>query len=298
MDAALFHDPRRRMIAIPGGEIAALDFGDAGRPVEAVFLHGNGLNAMTYRSILGPLSLSMRILACDLRGHGASRLAADPEAPRRSWGLFRDDVLAVIEAVATEPLVLAGHSMGATTALLAAAAAPRRVRGLALFEPVILPRFAAALGRLPWTSGRRWRGLPIATKAARRRAVFDSAAEAFRSFQGRGAFRTWPETMLADYLAGGLRDRADGSVELACAPAWEAANLAAQDNDARGALRRLAVPISIHRAEIGSTCGLRAGSRLGPGRRLSLVTVPGATHSLPMERPDLVRDVLLDAVEA
>src|SRR5579875_3441678 len=72
MDAALFQEPRRRMIPLKDGEMAALDFGDASRPVDVVFLHANGFNAMTYRSILAPLSLSLRIVALDQRGHGLS----------------------------------------------------------------------------------------------------------------------------------------------------------------------------------------------------------------------------------
>jgi pimeloyl-ACP methyl ester carboxylesterase len=298
LDAALFHDPRRRMIAIRDGEIAALDFGDAARPVDVVFLHANGFNAMTYRSILGPLSLSMRILACDLRGHGASKLPADAAEPRRSWSLFRDDLLAVLETLGDRTPVLSGHSLGATTALLAAAAAPERAKSLVLFEPVILTRPAAAIARLPWTAGRSWRRLPIAATAAKRRSVFASARDAFQAYQGRGAFRTWPEIMLADYLAGGLKERSDGAVELSCAPAWEAANFAAQDNDARGALRRFRAPVKVFRAESHSTCGLRRPG--GSGRRkphLQVASIPGTTHFLPMERPDLVRDALLDAVD-
>ncbi|HYG26868.1 MAG TPA: alpha/beta hydrolase, partial [Caulobacteraceae bacterium] len=79
MDAAVFHEPRRRFIAIESragaGEMSALDFGPADRPFDIVFLHANGFNALTYRSLLGPLSAGLRILAVDQRGHGESRLA-------------------------------------------------------------------------------------------------------------------------------------------------------------------------------------------------------------------------------
>ena len=46
-----------------------------------------------------------------------------------------------------------------------------------------------------------------------------------------GAFKTWPETMLADYVAGGFVEQPEGKVELACAPVWEASNYAAQAHD-------------------------------------------------------------------
>src|SRR5215469_9726163 len=44
----------------------------------------------------------------------------------------------------------------------------------------------------------------------RRRAQFASHEEALKSYIGRGAFRTWPESMIADYLRGGLLPHGDG----------------------------------------------------------------------------------------
>jgi len=293
MDAALFQEPRRRMIPLADGEMAAVEFGDPARGVDVVFLHANGFNAMTYRTLLGPLSFSMRILALDLRGHGSTRLPADPAEPRRSWSLFRKDLMAVLKTLPGPAPLLAGHSMGATVALMAAADDPGCTRGLVLFEPVVLSPLADLMGRAPWTAGRSWRRIPLARNAARRRAVFDDPAEAFRSYEGRGAFRTWPSMVLADYLSGGLKERPDGKVELACDPAWEAANFAAQDNRAAGALRRLQAPAAIYRGDQGSTCAVKRS--FNPAIRVT--TVAGASHFLPMEHPGLAREALLDAVE-
>jgi len=95
------------------GEMAALDFGPEDRPYDVIFLHANGFNALTYRSILGPLAAGLRVLAIDQRGHGESRLAAKPEG-RRSWKDFRDDLRALIAAPALErvkPVVDASHPL-------------------------------------------------------------------------------------------------------------------------------------------------------------------------------------------
>jgi pimeloyl-ACP methyl ester carboxylesterase len=106
--------------------MAVLDFGDPARPVDLVFAHANGFNARTYRSLLQPLAASLRILAVDLRGHGATTLPTEIEG-RNGWTEFRDDLLALLEAEAADPVVLAGHSMGGTTSLLAAAVRPGAV---------------------------------------------------------------------------------------------------------------------------------------------------------------------------
>ena len=284
---------RRLALPLRDGAMAALAFGPARRPFDAVWVHANGFNARTYRSVLAPLGERLSVLAVDLRGHGRSTLPAPPSW-RRNWGDLRDDLVALLDGLDGPPLVMAGHSMGGTCSLLAAARRPARVRSLLLFDPVVMPRPAALYAQAPWASGALWRRMPIVQGALKRRATFESRAAAIRAYTGRGAFRTWPAETLADYVADGFRDRPNGTVELACAPAWEASNFAAQGADPWRALRQVRCPVRIFRAEHGST--FRAGPGFG-GRRadVTVESVAGATHFLPMERPELVRAALLQA---
>ncbi|EJL26840.1 putative hydrolase or acyltransferase of alpha/beta superfamily [Caulobacter sp. AP07] len=296
MDAAVFRDPKRRFIPIASragaGEMAVLEFGPAERPVDVVFVHANGFNGQTYRALLAPLSAGLRVLAVDQRGHGGSRLTADPDH-RRNWLDLRDDLLALLAALDQGPVVLAGHSMGGTVSLLTAADAPDAVRGLVMLDPVIMPRMMAFYAHLPWTSGALWKRMPLVQSALRRRAVFDSREAAFTAYRGRGAFKTWPEAMLADYVGGGFKDRDDGQVELACAPAWEASNYSAQAHDPWRAMARLRCPARILKAEKGSTARVGEGvARRYPKVRVE--TVAGASHFLPMERPDLAREAIFE----
>ncbi|PZR31964.1 alpha/beta fold hydrolase [Caulobacter segnis] len=292
MDAAVFREPRKRATPIAGGEIAGLEFGPTDRPIDIVFVHANGFNAQTYRTLLSPLAASLRILAIDQRGHGATTLPADPEG-RRSWQDLRDDLVSLLDALGGPPVVLAGHSMGGTVSLLAAAERPERVKGLLLLDPVIMPWLAVLYAKAPWAARGLWKRMPMVQSALRRRSVFDSREAAFAAYKGRGAFRTWPETMLADYVAGGFVEQPDGKVELACAPAWEASNYAAQGHDPWRAVRQVRAPVRVFKAETHST--FRAGPGFPPrGRRVAIETVAGASHFLPMERPDLVRDALFE----
>src|SRR5438876_6866262 len=125
MDGAQALSPRRFRVALEGrgpGEMAYLDFGPSSRPVDVLFLHANGFNALTYRSILTPLAGEMRIIAADQRGHGTSTLATVTEG-RTDWYEFRDDLLALLAALDLTNVVLTGHSMGGTASNLATAAA-------------------------------------------------------------------------------------------------------------------------------------------------------------------------------
>ncbi len=121
--------PRRRRLDIgdpSGGTLAALEFGPPDRPVAAVFLHANGFNALAYRFLLAPLAGGHRILAYDQRGHGGTTLPAEP-AGRRGWDDVAGDLVALLDRLDGPPVVLVGHSMGATQSLLAARLRPRRV---------------------------------------------------------------------------------------------------------------------------------------------------------------------------
>jgi pimeloyl-ACP methyl ester carboxylesterase len=281
--------PRTRMIDLPsrGGAMAALDLGPANRPVDVIFSHANGFNGRTYRSILGPLAANLRILAIDLRGHGATTLPATIEG-REGWPQFRDDLLALTAAVAKGPVVLAGHSMGGTSSLLAAAAEPGRVRALALFDPVVMPA-----GMTP--DAETMQHNPLAAGAERRRATFPSKAAVIAAYTGKGAFRTWSAEQLADYVEAGFRETETGEVTLTCTPAWEASNFRTHNYDVWGAFRDSRCPIRILRAEEGSTFRLESGeAELAATGRIGIETIPGTSHFLPMERPDLVRKTLAE----
>ena len=271
--------------------MAAFEFGPADRPIDLVFLHANGFNALTYRSILAPLA-PLRILAIDQRGHGATTLSTDTEG-RTTWHDFRDDLLALLAALDLNNVVLAGHSMGGTSSLLAAAEAPGVVRRLVLLDPVILPpnmRVEAA--------GEANRPTSMIEAARRRRAVFPSRSAALSAYHGRGAFKTWTGDTLADFVAGGFRDLQSGEVALACDPAWEASSYAAQAHDPWEAFRRSVCKIHILRAEHQSTCRMEGRiDELTASGRISIETIAGTSHFLPMERPDLACRALAQAAE-
>ena len=294
MDAIRLSPPRRLTVPISNrrgtGALSVLDFGDEKRPVDLVFVHANGFNAMTYRSLLAPLSGSLRIWAPDLRGHGGTTLPAETQG-RRDWLDHRDDLISLLDSIEGPPVVLAGHSMGGTAALLAAAERPQRVSKLVLLDPVIWTRFAVAAFQLPLLD-RLAERIPLVKNARKRRAVFDSREQAMSGYLGRGAFKGWPEMMLADYLADGLVETSEG-LKLACDPAWEASNYAAQSHDPWRAMKRLDRPVRILKAGIASTCSLRPDTRGLP--HVTVEVVPGGTHFFPMLKADIARDALFDA---
>jgi pimeloyl-ACP methyl ester carboxylesterase len=130
--------------------------------------------------------------------------------------------------------------------------------------------------------------------ARRRRAEFPSRAAAREAYRGRGAFASWPDDVLADYVEAGFRDLPDGSVRLACEPAWEASTFLAQGSDPWAALDLAPCPVEILKAERNSTCRVDEANA-APGR-ITVETVAGTSHFLPMERPALATERLRRAL--
>jgi pimeloyl-ACP methyl ester carboxylesterase len=294
LDADPDYQPAQRRAALTtpngAGEMAYLDYGPPERAPDLVFVHANGFNARAYRTILSPLADDLRILSIDQRGHGATRLPTD--YPRTSWLDLKDDLIAFLDAMQIGRVALAGHSMGGTASLFTAAERPERVRALALLDPVIRPPgpttvpASDVMGVSPMVAG-----------AIKRRRSFPSHAAAVDSYRGRGAFRTWTDAQLADYVAAGFAPDAEGTVTLTCAPEWEVSNYVNQAHDPWPAFETSRCPIWILRAGIASPGRLTEGEDLlAATGRIRLDTIPETTHFLPMERPDLVRQAIRWAV--
>jgi pimeloyl-ACP methyl ester carboxylesterase len=286
-------DPGRRLtLELADGTISGLRWGAEKTPPDLIFLHANGFNAAAYRPLLAPLGGRWSVAALDMRGHGFSTLPTDPEQLVDWWPYARDLVAVLDQWVppGAPPVVLAGHSMGGITAILAASRRPKAVRGLVLADPVLMPPAMRWALYLPWGRSRA-RQTPLALAARKRRAVFTSKSEARSTYATRKTFSTWQPGFLDGYVDGGFADDPQG-VRLACGPDWEAANFVAHRHNSWGALARLAMPVSLFAAEQGSTVsgGLARVSRVAPRAQASIV--PDTTHFIPMERPDVIRQAL------
>ncbi|UOZ06243.1 alpha/beta fold hydrolase [Amycolatopsis sp. WQ 127309] len=142
---------------------------------DLVCLHAAASGPGTWAELTPRLAeLGYRVHCPTLPGHrGAPRRSAYPLTA------FRDAVLAELDRLALERVVLVGHSLGAFTASMVAASQPDRVTRLVLEEPPV-PR----------------RNLQDAPPARQQRAGFAMRALAFL---GRGRF---DPRMLRDVVAG------------------------------------------------------------------------------------------------
>lgn len=113
--------------------------GDANAPT-MVLLHALGEQATSWQDVSPRFTSSFRVVALDLRGHGASDWPG-----MYSFELMRDDVLGVLDHLDLRDIILIGHSMGGTVAYLLAQAQPSRIARLVIEDvPPPFPRTRAA----------------------------------------------------------------------------------------------------------------------------------------------------------
>ncbi|MGZ2360653.1 alpha/beta fold hydrolase [Streptomyces sp. 372A] len=118
-------------VPVRGGSLAALRWpaADPEAPV-VVALHGITSNALSWAAVARLLAGRATLVAPDLRGRAGSAHLPGP------YGIaaHTDDIAALTEALGRDRVVLAGHSMGAFVAALAAVRHPDRFGPLLLVD--------------------------------------------------------------------------------------------------------------------------------------------------------------------
>jgi len=284
-------EPQRKSLALPDGDVSYLEWNEARGAPLLMFLHANGFNALTYRTLLSPLAGDFRIIAPDQRAHGMTDLPTQPPA-RPRWALYRDDLIRFVERLGEKPAILTGHSLGATVSLLATAKQPDLAQGLVLAEPVMQPARYAVSAMVLRKLGLAERYLPRVGMTLKRRARFTSRDQAASGFRGRGIFKRWPDRVVTDYVEGGTIPDGDG-FRLACDPAWEAEFYATYRFRLAAEASRVKVPVAILTGtEESATDPNALANFLRRTPNATAKEIPGTSHFLPMEEPDIVRGAI------
>jgi pimeloyl-ACP methyl ester carboxylesterase len=285
-------EPERQYRRIPDGEVWTLEWTGAGERAPWLhFAHATGMNAELYRPLLAPLAGDYNIVASDARGHGRTQLPADPHS-LTAWATYKDDLEALLDTYArSNPWLLAGHSMGGTVTMGVAARRRDLARAVLLIEPATVP-FAQVEAYARARDAGTAPPSMMEAQAKRRRWHWPSRGALRAAYHGRGVFTTWGDEWLDAYIDGGVRACADGSVELCCAPAWEAATFHAVSTTLADSLRDWDRPLTLLYGTEGSTVAPADVPVFTDGPCRRAMKFAGASHFLQTEHPDDVRTAL------
>ncbi len=160
-EAALAHEPERRLIPVAGAEIELLTWGEVGKP-GLIFVHGNSAHADWWSFIAPYFAETHRVAALSISGMGASSWR-----DRYSFDIFADEIHSAGRAAGLyddgrKPVYI-GHSFGGSQVFYSAVNHPDRMSACLLVdtgfggpptreEAERLEREARARGQAP-----RWR---------------------------------------------------------------------------------------------------------------------------------------------
>jgi len=104
-------------------------------PLTLMFAHGFGCDQNMWRFLAPRYAERFSTILFDQVGSGGSDLAAYDPVKYDSLDGYADDVLELIDAFATGPVVFVGHSVSAMTGLLAGLRAPDRITAHVMVGP-------------------------------------------------------------------------------------------------------------------------------------------------------------------
>ncbi|HEX7353761.1 MAG TPA: alpha/beta fold hydrolase, partial [Mycobacteriales bacterium] len=135
-------------IAVRGVRLHVIDRGKATTPT-VLFLHGVPTTGYLWHDVVRGLEHRFRCVVPDLVGLGDSESPHD----RAAYGLNQQaqTMLALLDHLGVDDVLVAGHDIGGTIAALMAGLAPERVRGLALLSPVLHTDAWPVRAALPFT---------------------------------------------------------------------------------------------------------------------------------------------------
>jgi pimeloyl-ACP methyl ester carboxylesterase len=272
-------EPGAGDLIVNGIRLHYLDWGGDGGPI--VLLHATGFLGSIYRPIARALTAIGRVYSFDQRGHG------DSERPRSDlatgWDVTAGDLEGFILAMGFRHVRGIGHSAGATAIGVVASKRPDLISRAMLVEPVIFDLNEAA-----------WRPGEMQARALKRKRTFDSVEAMFLNFESKPPYSTWRKEILRDYCDRGTYDEAGGKRALKCHPEVEADIYAtARSFDGLGYVMRCNAPLLVLFGERSDAPGLPLAPRLAADNR-RVVIVPGTTHFIPMEEPELTARMALE----
>ena len=250
------------------------------------WFHANGFNAPTYENLLKKLSQFCHIYAWDARAHGLSSQLKLPQKNNIYKQYVSDfvELINVLYEKHSSPIIVAGHSFGATVCIKAEAALKGKVSKLILADPVLFTPFAARASRIfRVLKFRQPRAIYLAENAAKRKNIWPSKNAALLSLSQKQLFKNWDAISLQNYIQYGTTDTSK-TVHLRCPPEIESFIFKESENEFLSQeIMNLSIPTHVYFASKGSPAFAKSAFRKSVNTKTYMI-IPSTAHLFPIDK--------------
>ena len=283
--------PEEIHLSVNGIKICCFRWGDpSGRDV--MLVHAAGFHARCWDQIAARLPDNWNIVSVDMRGHGRS----DKKGPYE-WEQFGSDLSEIAAKLRIRDAIGVGHSMGGYCVTHVASSEPSVFSKLVLVDPVIM-----APETYKNTTGRHDYDSVADHPVSRRRSHFGSWEEMFDRYKNRHPYSLWDRRIFEDYCRYGVEASQGGSgVDLACPGSVEASiYMGNQESSIHSKILKVEQPVMILRAPPKDSASAEIDFTFSPTwpglvdgfQNAEELYLDDLTHFIPMQKPDLVADVI------
>ena len=246
--------------------------------------HANGFNAPTYQNLLKKLSQFCHVYAWDARAHG---LSSDLKLPQKNniYKQYVRDFVGLINVLYKKhslPIIVSGHSFGATVCIKAEAALKGKISKLILADPVLFTPFTAQVSQIfRFLKFKQPRAIYLAENAAKRQNIWPSKNDAFLSLSQKQLFKNWDAISLQNYIQYGTMDTSE-TVQLRCPPEIESFIFRESENEFLSQeIINLSIPTHVYFASKGSPAFAKSAFRTSVNTTTRMI-IPSTAHLFPI----------------
>ena len=248
--------------------------------------HANGFNAPIYENLLRKLSKFCHVYAWDARAHGLSAKLKLP-TENNIYKQYVEDFVGLINLLYdkhTRPIIVAGHSFGATISIKAEAQLRGKISTLILADPVLFTPLAAKMSQVfRLIKFKNPKAIYLAKNAAKRQNIWRTKDIAFSYLSQKRLFKNWDSTSFHNYIKYGITSTPE-YVKLSCPPSIE--SLIFKESEMQFLSREITnLSVNSHVYLASKNSPAFAKTALRKSKKIkSLVTLPSTNHLFPIEK--------------
>lgn len=273
-------------ITIQGKEARYLQLNQEG--LEAVFYSANGFPLGTYLQFLKQLTPKYKLSCLSPRACWPN--IEDP-ALQTNWEIYADDLISFVEQKFKKPIIVIGHSQGATAAIIAASKRPELFKSLILIEPASVSTLLGYIVKYtPYFIKKNFQPFK---SGLQKQNVWESRKAFYNYHRKHKAYKRFPDKVLKDYTEYGLKPLNSGKFTLTYSAKWEASNYTLAPT-IWNYLKKIKLPIQViaGKPSLFFTNDVRnKWEKISPNSNLEINKEFG--HLFPLEAPEICAKTIL-----